>query len=151
MLLYLSLWAYVIVVPALIGDKTSLKFYGLAASGLALAGLAIFRFWPTVVPDPGIDWLRYPAFARLKAIDASGNACPSLHAAFAVFSAVWIHRLLRQMGDVGWLRGLSWCWCLGILYSTLATRQHVAVDVLAGAVLGGIASICPRGHAGLGN
>jgi membrane-associated phospholipid phosphatase len=151
MLFYLSLWVYVIIAPALIAERAELKTYGLAASGLALVGLAIFLFWPTFVPNPGIDWLQYPAFSRLKAIDASGNACPSLHVAFAVFSAIWIYRLLRRMGDRGVLRGVSWCWCLGILYSTLATKQHVAVDLLAGAALGGIGSIFPRGEAGRGN
>jgi membrane-associated phospholipid phosphatase len=149
--LYLSLWLYVIIVPALIGEAAELKIYGVAASGLATVGLAIFFLWPTFVPDPGLEWSQYPAFSRLKAIDASGNACPSLHVAFAIFSAVWIYRLLGQMGDRRVFRALSWCWCLGILYSTLATKQHVAIDLLAGAALGGIASICGRGEAGRGN
>lgn len=136
MLLYLSLWIYVLPAPVLICDKSELIFYGLAATGLAIVGLTIFFFWPTAVPNPGIDWSHYPAFSRLKTIDASGNACPSLHVAFAIFSAVWMHRVLAEMGDRGILRGLSWCWCLGILYSTLATKQHVTVDLLAGAALG---------------
>jgi membrane-associated phospholipid phosphatase len=151
MVLYLSLWLYVFIVPALIVERAELKLYGLAASGVALAGLAIFLFWPTFVPDPGIDWSHSPAFSRLKEIDASGNACPSLHVAFAVFSAIWLYRLLRRMGDRGVLRALSWCWCLGILYSTLATKQHVAVDLFAGAALGGIGAIYPRGKAAPGN
>jgi membrane-associated phospholipid phosphatase len=141
MALYLSLWLYIVVVPALIGTRAELMIYGRAASGLALAGLGIFFFWPTVVPNPGIDWSQYPAFTQLKSIDASGNACPSLHVAFAVFSAIWIYRLLRQLGDGGILRGVSWCWCLGILYSTLATKQHVAVDLLAGAALGWLGAL----------
>jgi membrane-associated phospholipid phosphatase len=138
---YLSLWVYVLLVPALIADRSVLRRYAVAASVLALAGLAIFFFWPTAVPNPGIDWARYPAFIALKAIDASGNACPSLHVAFAVFSAFWLARLLRQMGDRGVCRTLSWCWCLGILYSTLATKQHVAVDLAAGAMLGGLLAL----------
>jgi membrane-associated phospholipid phosphatase len=32
-------------------------------------------------------------------------------------------------------------WCLGIVYSAMATRQHVALDVIAGSVLAGVASI----------
>jgi membrane-associated phospholipid phosphatase len=143
MLLYLSLWIYVLPVPMLIYDKSELILYGLAATGLAIVGLMIFFFCPTAVPNPGIDWLHYPAFSRLKAIDASGNACPSLHVAFAIFSAVWIQRVLAQMGDRGILRGLSWCWCLGILYSTLATKQHVTVDLLAGVALGWLMAL-PR-------
>ena len=38
---------------------------------------------------------------------------------------------------VGALNGLL---CLGILYSTVAIRQHVVLDVLAGAGLGAIAA-----------
>ena len=34
----------------------------------------------------------------------------------------------------------NWAWCIGIVYSTLATLQHVAVDVLAGLALGVVAA-----------
>jgi len=27
---------------------------------------------------------------------------------------------------------LNWLWCFGIVYSTIATRQHVLLDVIAG-------------------
>ena len=57
---------------------------------------------------------------------------------FAVFSAFWFERLLRQMGAGRLVRAFNWLWCLGILYSTVATRQHVALDVLAGAGLGAL-------------
>ena len=39
-------------------------------------------------------------------------------------------------------RVANWLWCLGILYSTIATRQHVAIDVAAGAVLGAVVAVC---------
>jgi membrane-associated phospholipid phosphatase len=42
-------------------------------------------------------------------------------------------------------------WCTGIVYSALGTRQHVAVDVLAGLVLGVLAaylSLRHRAHMG---
>jgi membrane-associated phospholipid phosphatase len=94
-------------------------------------GLLIFLFWPTAIPRPDSA-----AYRPLIAIDGRGNACPSLHAAFAVFSAICIDRLARRLGDRGLARSLSWLWCLGILYSTLATKQHVAVDMVAGIALG---------------
>ena len=87
------------------------------------------------------DWSRYPAFAFLQSVDASGNACPSLHVAFAMFTAVWLGRLLRQMGAGRGVRAFNWLWCLGIFYSTVAIRQHVALDVLAGAGLGAAVSV----------
>ncbi len=134
--LYLSLWIYVSLAPALVIDRRELMSYGVATAGLSIVGLGIFLFWPTAVPRPEVDWSQHPAFAFLKSVDASGNACPSLHVAFAVFTAIWFERLLRQMGAGRFVRVLNWLWCLGILYSTIAIRQHVSLDVLAGAVLG---------------
>jgi membrane-associated phospholipid phosphatase len=136
--LYFSLWFYVSLAPALLIDRREFIAYGLAVVGLSMIGLGIFLVWPTAVPPSEIDWSQHPAFAFLKSVDASGNACPSLHVAFAVFTAFWLERLLRQMGAGRLVRALSWLWCLGILYSTVATRQHVFLDVLAGAVLGAV-------------
>ena len=36
------------------------------------------------------------------------------------------------------MRSLNALWCVGILYATLAIRQHVALDMLAGSALGGL-------------
>jgi hypothetical protein len=135
--LYLSLWFYVSLAPALVIDRRELLSYGVAAAALSVLGLGIFILWPTAVPPAGVDWSLHPAFAFLKAADATGNACPSLHVAFAVFTAFWFERLLREIGASQRARALNWLWCGGILYSTVATRQHVALDVLAGAALGG--------------
>ncbi len=134
--LYLSLWFYVSLAPGLLIDRRELISYGLAALALSIIGLGIFLFWPTAVPRPDVDWPQDRAFAFLRSVDASGNACPSLHVAFAVFTASWFERLWRQMGAGRLVRALNWLWCLGILYSTIAIRQHVSLDVLAGTVLG---------------
>jgi membrane-associated phospholipid phosphatase len=134
--LYLSLWIYVSLAPALVIDGRELLSYGVAAAALSVLGLGIFILWPTAVPPADVDWSLHPAFAFLKATDASGNACPSLHVAFAVFTAIWFARLLRETGARRRARVLNWLWCGGILYSTVATRQHVSLDVIAGAALG---------------
>jgi membrane-associated phospholipid phosphatase len=129
--LYLALYLYLPIAPWLLEDKRDQNACCLAFSGLCLVGLLIFLFWPTAIPRPDSA-----AYRPLIAIDGRGNACPSLHAAFAVFSAICIDRLARHLGDRGLARSLSWLWCLGILYSTLATKQHVAVDMVAGIALG---------------
>jgi membrane-associated phospholipid phosphatase len=139
--LYFSLWFYVSLAPALLVVRRELVSYGLAAVGLSVIGLGIFLLWPTAVAPPEVDWSQHPAFSFLKSVDTSGNACPSLHVAFAVFTAVWFERLLRQMGAGRLVRALNWLWCSGILYSTVAIRQHVSLDVLAGAVLGATVAI----------
>ena len=139
--LYLSLWPYLSLVPALLTDRRELVSYVLAAAGISVIGLGIFLLWPTAVFWSDANWSQHPAFAFLKSVDASGNACPSLHVAFAVFTAVWLGRLLCQMGAGRGVRAINWLWCLGILYSTVAIRQHVALDVLAGAGLGAIVAV----------
>jgi membrane-associated phospholipid phosphatase len=141
LLLYLSLWFYVSLVPALLVDRRELVSYALAAAGISVIGLGIFFLRPTTVDWSDADWSRYPAFAFLQSVDASGNACPSLHVAFAVFTAVWLGRLLQQMGAGRGVCAFNWLWCLGILYSTVAIRQHVALDVLAGAGLGAAVAV----------
>ena len=150
--MYISLWVYVSLPPALLATRRELYGYGLAMAGTCLAGLIVFYYWPTVVPAANIDWAQYPDVAFLKSMDASGNACPSLHVATAVFSGIWLHHLLRRFGAPPWILIFNWVWCTGIVYSALATRQHVAVDVLAGLVLGVLAatlSLRYRADAGL--
>lgn len=140
MSIYISLWVYVSLPPALLATRRELYGYGLAMAGTCIAGLIVFHFWPTSVPAADIDWARYPDVEFLKSMDASGNACPSLHVATAIFSGIWLHHLLSRFGAPLWILICNWTWCIGIIYSTLATRQHVAVDVLAGLVLGVLAA-----------
>ncbi len=136
--LYLSLWFYVSLAPALLRDDRELVSYAAAAIVLSAIGLGCFFFWPTTVPPSDVDWSRYASVRFLKAADAAGNACPSLHVAFAMFTACWFERLLREIGAGRVPRGLNWLWCAGILYSTIALRQHVFLDVLAGTALGAL-------------
>ena len=140
MSMYISLWVYVSLPPALLATRRELYGYGLAMAGTCLAGLIVFYFWPTAVPAADIDWAQYPDVEFLKSMDASGNACPSLHVATAIFSGIWLNHLLRRFGAPLWILICNWTWCIAIVYSTLATRQHVAVDVLAGLVLGVLAA-----------
>jgi hypothetical protein len=136
--LYVSLWIYVLVPVSLLDRRADLAVFALGAGALAAAGLLVFLAWPTAVPDWNLDWARYGAIARLKSADATGNACPSLHAAFAVYAAAWIGRILRRLRAPLPARLVNFAWCAGILYATIATRQHVAIDLYAGAALGGI-------------
>ena len=139
--LYASLWVYVALGPALVKDGRELATWGAVSFAIAVIGLGIFMVLPTKIPDPAIDWSRYPSLAFLKTVDVSGNACASLHVAFAVFTAVVLHRLLTAIHVPRTLLACNALWCLGIVFSAMATRQHVALDVIAGSILAGAASI----------
>lgn len=146
---YLSLWVYVSLPPIFMVRHADIVAYGLRIGLLCVAGLLCFYFWPTAVPPADIDWARYPGMAFLKGVDAAGNACPSLHVATAVFSAIWLQHLLRRFSSPAWLLGLNVLWCAAIVWSTIATRQHVVLDALAGlllAVLAAWLSFMPRRH-----
>jgi membrane-associated phospholipid phosphatase len=146
---YASLWLYVILPSALMIRFRELLGHALGAAGLSVAGLVIFRIWPTTTPPANIDWSAHPQMQFLKSMDASGNACPSLHVAFAVFAALWLARMLTRMRAGSLAHFLNVLWAVLIVYSTLATRQHVALDALAGALLGAVIAfinlkLCPE-------
>jgi membrane-associated phospholipid phosphatase len=139
---YVSLWLYVGIPPALQTSVRNLLLYGLWVGSLSLTGLLCFYLWPTAVPplmqqiDPELT--REGGMALLRGMDAAGNACPSMHVASAVFSAAWTRRMLAQAGAPGWTQAVNAVWLLLICWSTVAIRQHVVLDVLAGALLGAL-------------
>lgn len=139
--LYASLWVYISFGTALARDFRQLAGFGWASLGMGLVGLGIFVLAPTRVPELDIDWALYPSLQFMKSIDASGNACPSLHAAFCMFTGLALHAQLGSIGAPRLVLGANALWCLGILYSTVATGQHVVLDALAGAALGTAAAV----------
>ena len=72
----------------------------------------------------------------LQGVDAAGNACPSLHVAVATFTVIRLRAVLRQIGAPVLLHAINTVWFVAIALSTLATKQHVVLDVVAGALLG---------------
>jgi membrane-associated phospholipid phosphatase len=127
---------YVGVAPGLQLRFKELVVYGLWAGALCLTGLALFYFWPTQVPTLARELSDFPGFAILQGVDVAGNACPSMHVAIAIFTAIWVEHILRQAGAPLVLRLVNAAWFAAIAYSTLAVKQHVVLDVLAGALLG---------------
>lgn len=134
--IYASLWVYVSLPPAFLGSLRPLLWFGAWISALCLFCLGIYWLFPTLVPAAGIDWSAYPELAAIKNADGAGNACPSLHVASSVFTALWLERIARSVGAPVALRWGNALLCTAILWSTIATRQHVALDVLAGIVVG---------------
>jgi membrane-associated phospholipid phosphatase len=145
--LYVTLWVYISLGTALARDLRELGGFGLASLGMGVVGLGAFLLVPTRVAEPAIDWTLYPSLYFLKSVDAPGNACPSLHAAFCVFTWAVLHTQLKAIGAPRLVLAANALWGLGILYSTVATGQHVVLDVIAGAALGGVAAAGYRAFA----
>lgn len=134
--IYLSLWCYVSLPVALMLSRGDIVAYGFRIAVLCLIGFAVFYFWPNAISSANIDWANYPSVAFLKGVDTAGNAFPSLHVATAVFSAQWLYWRIKRLQLGLTVQLVNVAWCVAIAYSTLAMKQHVALDVLAGVMLG---------------
>ncbi len=138
LLAYASLWIYAGVGPGIQRTIREFSVCGLWLCGLCLCGLGIFYFWPTQVPSEVLAATSFPGFATVHRLDETGNACPSMHVAVAIFTLLSVDAALRSMRAPLPIRVLNVVWFLLIAYSTLAIRQHVVLDVVAGALLGTI-------------
>ena len=133
--LYLSIYLLMPIGPFLMNRRRQILRYAL---GIALIGVTadlVFLFWPTCCPRP-VGAGTNATYRMLVGIDNPFHAFPSLHAAFAVYSASCGALVLREMrGHSGWSPVL-WFWTLLILFGTLATKQHMVWDIIAGSLLG---------------
>jgi membrane-associated phospholipid phosphatase len=135
---YLSLWIYVGAGPGLQANRSQILHYTLWMAALCATGLAIFYFLPTRMPLVTLPVSDSIFFRTLQKVDAASNACPSMHVAVAIFTAIRVDDVLRVIRSPMFARLLNMACCGVICYSTLAIKQHVVLDVVAGAVLGAL-------------
>ena len=95
----------------------------------------VFFLYPTALPRPLIhsEGLTGDAFAFLYSIDSESNCLPSLHVALACLGA---RGMMEESARVGVL-GVVWAALISI--STMTTKQHYVIDVIAGAC---VAVVC---------
>ena len=136
-------WVYATVYPMpaiswLATTRRQLARYAAGMTGTMLAAFVVFAVYPTAAAAPPVP--DGPVLGRVYrlifTVDGRANALPSLHVAFAVYHVRLTVRLLAP-GRL-WRIGL-WAWVALIAFSTIATRQHNALDVPAGAALGWLA------------
>jgi membrane-associated phospholipid phosphatase len=139
--IYLSIDILMPIGPLLMGQRRQLLRY---ATGIILIGLVadvVFLFWPTSCPRPdktGANAL----YQAVVSIDNSFHAFPSLHAAFAIYSALCGGMVVRELNASRTWQIVFWLWAFFILLATLTTKQHVLADIMAGSVLGLVAYLC---------
>lgn len=136
LLAYVSLWIYVGAGPGLQRTFAGIGVYAVWMCAMCIVGLGIFHFWPTQVPSLPLGVTNFPGFSVLHRVDAASNACPSMHVAVAMFTAVRVDEVLHSTRSPLLLRLLNAAWFAVIAYSTLAIKQHVALDAAAGALFG---------------
>ncbi|MEP7340389.1 MAG: fatty acid desaturase [Acidobacteriota bacterium] len=134
---YLSLYLLLPLPLLLIAKLDQLRQAAFGAGVIAVVSHLGFLFYPTSVPLPRpLSNDTNIVYRLMTGFDQPLNACPSLHASLAVFAVLWCGRLLRGKRWRWLMNGVIWTWAAAILYSTIATRQHVVWDLAAGAALG---------------
>jgi membrane-associated phospholipid phosphatase len=133
---YESIFLLTGIIPWLITSEEALFRYLKGFALLSAVSFAFFALFPVASPRPtGLESSRFLVF--VTHIDGPLNAFPSLHAGCLVYTLALAGRLFPRRSMVV-ATGLL-IWGVLILIGTLATKQHYAVDLLAGAMLGGTA------------
>ncbi len=130
---YLSQYIFTLALPLLLTSREALRRYVVSLAVMSAGAFSAFLFFPTPGPRPaevGGDL----AMRWIATADGYLNALPSLHAAFIVCMAALACRMFGARS-----LAVAVVWGGAILFSTLATKQHYALDLLAGGVLGWLA------------
>lgn len=132
---YLSLFLLMPIAPLMMHSRSELVRYGFGILAIELIASVVFALIPTFCPRPTSlptgfvhEWL--------TKLDQPLNAFPSLHVAFAAFSALCCCRVARELNCGFWLQSAALIWAGLIALAALLTKQHRIADVLAGALLG---------------
>jgi membrane-associated phospholipid phosphatase len=132
--IYLSQFLYTGTLPWLINTTSGLRRYVVGLFFMCSASFLVFLFFPTAGPRAGYH-AESLVLNFIQRFDGSLNAFPSLHAAFLVYTFALGWRLFAGMLSQGVVAACI-LWAGLILYSTLATKQHYALDLVAGCLLG---------------
>jgi membrane-associated phospholipid phosphatase len=139
--IYISISLLMPIGPFLMNQRRQIFRY---AAGIMIIGLiadVVFIFWPTTCLRPDAAGAN-AVYQTLIGIDNPFHAFPSLHAAFAVYSARCGGMVMRELSKSRLWQRLLWLWAFLILLATLTTKQHVIADILAGSTLGFVIYSC---------
>jgi membrane-associated phospholipid phosphatase len=136
--IYLSVCGLVPLSVMLATRREELVVFSRGLAAMCVVCFAAFLFFPAVGPRPGPEVIAglSGSYPWLISVDGASNAFPSLHAALTIFCLGFTLRVIDHA--VLW-RGAAMIWGGAILYSTLATKQHFALDIAVGAAVGWIA------------
>ena len=130
MLVYGSLYVFVVVLPLLVVRQQELFRRAMQAYLMVMIVSYVgFLLYPTAAPRPAQvlgDGFSAWSLRLAYSLDPPHGCFPSLHVAYSFVSALTCYRVHRGVGAVAVL----WAALIGV--STLYTKQHYIADILAG-------------------
>lgn len=145
--IYVSYFLQVVLAGVLVDSQRFVRFI-YTVGWVTLVSHMVFLFFPSGINrgDWGTENMDLPALYRwVVAVDAPRNCLPSLHCSLSVISALAVLASqglwFTRGGAKGWagrltLKVFFLVWTLLVLWSTIALRQHLLVDVITGTALG---------------
>jgi membrane-associated phospholipid phosphatase len=132
--IYESNFLLVPAIPWLIVSREELRRCVLGFILLAVVSFAIFLIFPVASPRPA-DLGTNRFMLLIAQADGPFNAFPSLHASTLIYTLAFAKRLFgRKLSPIVFAALILWAAL--ILFGTLATKQHYAIDLLAGGLIG---------------
>lgn len=128
MLAYGSIWIFAFLPVFVVREPALTRRAMLAILAVIVISYVGFLVYPTVLPRSetvGDGFLEH-ALEVNYSLDPPYNCFPSLHVAWAFVAALTSYRVHRGVG----IAALVWATIVGV--STLYTKQHYVVDVIAG-------------------
>ena len=114
---------------------------------VVLVDFIVFLVFPTEYPRecyPNTN----PFLCFVRCTDTAANCTPSLHVGTTlIFAACYQHMRNSKLSKI-----LFWGWSLAIIVSTLTTKQHYMLDILAATIITGVIlyvarkKLRPRGY-----
>lgn len=133
--IYLSLYLLVAASVSLAPSADSVRRYVHGLCWMIAVSLVAWLLWPIAGPRP-VETLDAGAlFTWLAAVDRSINTVPSMHMELAVYSLLFTQRTWTDDGSRRIVIGVGWMWAALIALACLATKQHFAIDLVAGGVV----------------
>jgi len=127
--IYFSYYFLLIIAGYATSDKIFVRFLK-AVSMVALVSHLCFFFFPTGLSRDSIDIQNAPAlYEWLVKWEKPRNCLPSLHASLSILCSLALFQRNKLLGI------LAAFWTLAILWSALALRQHITIDLAAGVLL----------------
>lgn len=130
--IYISEYIFFAVVYLSARDMVNLNKYVYAFLFHQGISIIIFWIWPTTYPrdqfplPEDLNAATWYVFNSLRQTDTPANCCPSLHVS-SVFLSSFIYLNEQRHKFIFFL-----LWGVAIAASTLTTKQHYLVDVIAG-------------------
>lgn len=130
--IYISEYLFFATVYICCKDMVNCNKYIYSFLALQTVSVLIFWIWPTTYPrdqfplPEDLDALTYYAFNSLRQADTPANCCPSLHVSSIYLSTfIFLDEQRKKFP-------FFFIWGTAIAASTLTTKQHYLVDVIAG-------------------